>query len=56
VPLQGKVVSLPLETTGGTTQFITVSLGTSAEPAAIPRYSYPAYGEQPQPAIRKQTR
>jgi hypothetical protein len=56
VPLQGKVVSLPLETTGGTTPLFTVSLGTSAQPVATPRYTYPAYGEQPFPEVRKQAR
>lgn len=56
VPLQGKLVSLPLETTGGTTPLFTVSLGTSAQPAPSPRYTYPAYGEQALPQVRNQVR
>jgi len=63
VPLQGKVVSLPMETTGGTSQLYMVGLGThqpaassSAATPAQTRYTYPAYGEQQLPAVRKQVR
>ena len=59
VPLKGKLVSLPQETTGGTTQIIQfVGLGIASPvpaPTAAP-YSYPAYGEQPLPPIRKQAK
>jgi hypothetical protein len=57
VPLQGKIVSLPVETTGGTTPLFTVSLGTYGQPIAAPRsYTYQAYGEQSLPYVRKQTK
>ncbi len=55
VPVQGKLVYLPAETTGGSTQLHTVSLQTSVaqQPAAAPRYSYPAYGEQSLPPVTR---
>jgi hypothetical protein len=66
IPLQGKLVHLQKETTGGSTQMTTqfISVGTAptttSQPAASPaptRYTYPAYGEQPLPPVtRKQSK
>ena len=56
VPVQGKLVYLPLqETTGGSTQLQTISLNSTPAqaPAATPRYTYPAYGEQPLPPVTR---
>jgi len=61
VPLTGKVVSLPRELSGGTSQYtIThlVGFGTAtpntAQAPAATSYAYPAYGEQALPQVRKQ--
>jgi len=63
VPLTGKVVSLPRELGGGTSQYATqlVGFGTPALPAAQPTaaaapssFGYPAYGDQSLPQVRKQ--
>jgi hypothetical protein len=52
LPIDGKLVSLPTATTGGTSQY-----RTSAQQPSTPRVSYPAYGEEPiTPAPRKTTR
>jgi len=60
VPLQGKLVHVQKQTTGGSTQFTThyVSLGgTPPAAATAPRtYTYPAYGETPLPPVRKQSK
>jgi hypothetical protein len=67
VPPQGKLVSLPLETTGGTTPLFSTQftgLGTPAPAAtnvsgapAANATSFAAYGEQPLPPVtRKQAR
>jgi hypothetical protein len=59
VPLQGKIVSRPQETTGGTTPLFTVSLSTYGQTVTLgtPRsYTYPAYGDQALPAVRKQAK
>jgi hypothetical protein len=67
VPLKGKLVSLPLETTGGTTPLMStqfIGLGVSPSSAAnvsgapaANGLSYPAYGEQSLPPVpRKQAR
>jgi hypothetical protein len=56
VPVPGKIVSLPQETTGGVSQLYTVSLRSANASAAVPattRLTYPAYGEQSLPAVRR---
>jgi hypothetical protein len=65
VPLEGRLVSLPKETTGGTTPvrvspFVSLRLDTPSAPAATPaparpatRYTYPAYGEQKLPPVTR---
>jgi hypothetical protein len=57
VPLTGKIVSLPRETTAGSTQYTLVSSAAqqaAAAPAAAPSsYTYPAYGEQSLPPVRR---
>jgi len=61
VPLEGKFVSLPQETTGGIGLIDTASLATvswrpvsTSQPAtATNRYHYPAYGEQPLPPVNR---
>jgi len=51
IPLDGKLVSLPNETTGGFTPVTapsrTVVTPQTRTPAATPRVTYPAYGEEP---------
>jgi hypothetical protein len=50
VPLDGRLVSLPTQMTGGTSQYGAVSTTKTA----APRISYPAYGDEPiTPAPRK---
>jgi hypothetical protein len=59
IPLQGKIVSLPRETTLGSTQHLLVSLNSRTQSTAGPApnaYAYLAYGEQPLPVVRKQTK
>jgi len=59
VPLDGRLVSLPKQTTGGVNNGLFVSLRTDAasEPVTVngqaPRYSYPAYGEQSLPPVTR---
>jgi len=62
VPLEGKFVSLPQETTGGIGLIDTASLSTvswrpvsTSQPATSPttRYHYPAYGEQSLPPVNR---
>jgi len=53
VPLTGKIVSLPRESTSGSTQYTTHLVSSPAQPAATSSYSYPAYGEQSLPSVRK---
>jgi len=59
IPLSGKVVSVPGTLSGGTTQYTNMLIGWTAvatQPASAPatsRFSYPAYGDQPLPQVRK---
>jgi hypothetical protein len=63
IPLDGKLAGMPRETTGGVSPVVTPDIQrlnyvsyTSAAPqtSTQPRYTYPAYGEQPlPPAPRK---
>jgi hypothetical protein len=52
VPLTGKIVSLPRQTTSGSTQYMTQLVSTTTQ-AAVPAYAYPAYGETSLPSVRK---
>jgi hypothetical protein len=61
IPLSGKVVSAsPNQVTGGTSQFtshlISASTVSAPEQPSVNRFSYPAYGDQSLPSVRKQSR
>jgi len=59
VPLDGRLVSLPKQTTGGVgnDQFVSLRTDAASEPVTVngpaPRYSYPAYGEQSLPPVTR---
>jgi hypothetical protein len=59
VPLTGKVVSLPRQTTGGVLHYTSFSAATPAPatapvaPVSTTPYRYPAYGEQALPSVRR---
>jgi hypothetical protein len=52
VPLTGKVVSVPRETTGGVVYYTSYTDRTTAA-TPTSRYTYPAYGDQVLPTVRK---